>query len=201
MGYYKNLAIEQEERAMGITEEKNYKGQTNDESPEAAMLPVMIEPKNGEIKYIKQNIADVQRGVIAHGCNYVGVMGAGVAKALADKHSRCFTEYAMWLQDSFPNRKDALGLCNIVWISGELWIANCITQGLAYYDGQMATPEAIRSSLEEAFEHAALEDVPLYLPKIGSGLGGLDWNKDVEPIVSELASKYDEVDTYVCIYP
>lgn len=182
MGYFKNLAILEEERAMGIVGDN-------------------IQPKNGEIKYVKQNITSVKRGVIAHGCNYVGVMGAGVAAALKNEHPECFTEYAVWLRDHFPNRKDALGKTQFVKINEELYVANCITQGLMGYDGQMATPEAIKSSLYEAFHHAAVEGLPIYLPKIGAGLGGLDWEKDVEPIISELAADFDEVDTYVCIYP
>ena len=181
MGYYKNLAIEQEEIAMGITGHN-------------------IQPKNGEIQYIKQNIATVTKGVIAHGCNYVGVMGAGVAKVLADKYPQCFIQYAKWLQ-TFPNRKDALGKCGIVAINKDLAIANCITQGLMGYDGQMATPEAIKSSLGIAFAATQNTNRAIYLPKIGAGLGGLDWEKDVEPIVSSLAALYDDVDTYVCIYP
>lgn len=153
-----------------------------------------MKPTN--LHYVKQNIADVKRGVVAHGCNYVGVMGAGVAKVLADKYPKCFQEYAEWLQDNYPKRKDALGKCNIVLIVEGLWIANCITQGLAYYDGVLATPEAIRASLNEAFAAAEQLNLPLYLPKIGCGLGGLQWS-DVEPIVAELSDIWD-VDTYVC---
>ncbi len=183
MGYFKNLAILEEERLMGI--------------PSST-----IAPKNGQIKYVKQNIVDVQKGVIAHGCNYVGVMGAGVAAAIRNAHPEAFTEYAVWLRDHFPTRKDALGKTQLVEIvPDQLYVANCITQGLMGFDGQLATPEAIRSSLYEAFHEAAVLGLPIYLPKIGAGLGGLNWETDVEPIVSDLASFFDEVDTYVCVYP
>lgn len=152
------------------------------------------------MKYIKQDISTVTRGVIAHGCNYVGVMGAGVAKVLRDKYPLCFTEYVKWLKE-FPDRKSALGECLTVKITDELHIANCMTQGLQTFDGQLATPEAIRDSLNLAFLDASELGLPIYLPKIGAGLGGLNWENDVEPIVNELATAFDEVDTYICVYP
>lgn len=159
-----------------------------------------VENEGSSIKYIKQNIANVTRGVIAHGCNYVGVMGAGVARVLADKYPQCFTEYAKWLQ-RYPDRSEALGECLTVKINDDLYIADCITQGLEMFDGRLATPEAIKASLNLAYLDASQLRLPLYLPKIGAGLGGLNWEKDVEPIVNELASHFDEVDTYVCVYP
>lgn len=152
------------------------------------------------MEYIKQDISAVTRGIIAHGCNYFGVMGAGVAKILKDKYPLCFVEYAEWLQ-RFPKRNQTLGMCNLVNVDIDLYVANCITQGLESYDGQLATPRAIRNSLSEAYAHAFELKLPMYLPKIGAGLGGLNWEKDVEPIILELADAYDDVDTYVCIYP
>lgn len=152
------------------------------------------------MKYVRQDLLKVERGVIAHGCNYVGVMGAGVAKFVKDKYPQAFVEYAKWLAE-FIERKNALGKCNFVRINEDITIANCITQGLQSFDGQMATPAAIKSSLELAFIVAELEEKPIYLPKIGAGLGGLDWDKDVEPIVSELATAFPEVDTYICVWP
>ncbi|MDE1830601.1 MAG: macro domain-containing protein [Thaumarchaeota archaeon] len=152
------------------------------------------------MKYVKQDISTVTTGVIAHGCNYVGVMGAGVAAVLRSKFPACFIEYAKWLQN-FPDRKDALGACQVVKVGEDLYVANCITQGLQSYDGQLATPEAIHESIESAYAAAKIHNLPLYLPKIGAGLGGLDWEQDVEPIIQNLANKFSEVDTYICVYP
>lgn len=153
------------------------------------------------MEYIKQDISLVTRGVIAHGCNYVGVMGAGVAAVLRNKYPLCFTEYVKWLQEIGPNRKLALGSCLTVKVADDIHIANCITQGLESYDGQLATPQAIDDSLHIAYLDASSLGLPLYLPKIGAGLGGLNWEKDVEPIVQRLADAFDEVDTYICVYP
>lgn len=153
------------------------------------------------MQYIKQDLLAVERGIIAHGCNYVGVMGAGVAKMVRDKYPQAFKAYALWLVNEFKDRKDALGNMHYVPINENLWIANCITQGLAGYDGQLATPRAIFDSLGLAFGLAVETKLPLYMPKIGAGLGGLNWEQDVEPIVADLGNMFPEVDTYICIWP
>lgn len=174
MGYFKNLAIEQEEMAMGIVNDSDV------------------------LHYIQKDISTVTRGVIAHGCNYHGVMGAGVARVLANKYPKCLVEYEKWLHQ-FASPELSLGDCLTVQVTDDVHIANCITQGLGA--GNLATPEAISNSLEFAFVHASILRLPLYLPKIGAGLGGLNWERDVEPIVRELANTFDEVDTYICVYP
>lgn len=152
------------------------------------------------LHYVKKDLLSVDRGVIAHGCNYVGVMGAGVAALVKRKYPTAYDEYVAWLC-RFPIRNQALGRCNFVLITDELFIANCITQGLESFDGQLATPAAIKASLNEAYKYAAELQLPVYLPKIGAGLGGLSWEGDVEPIINELATTYADVDTYVCVYP
>lgn len=153
------------------------------------------------MKYVKQDLLAVDRGVIAHGCNYVGVMGAGVAKMVRDKYPQAFKAYAMWLADFGSDRKNALGQMHYIPINENLWIANCITQGLASYDGQLATPRAIQDSLGAAFGLAVQTELPLYMPKIGAGLGGLNWEQDVEPIIANLSNMFPEVHTYICVWP
>ena len=156
------------------------------------------------MKYIHQNICSVTKGVIAHGCNCQGVMGAGVAKALRDKYPNVFTEYAAFIKDWKKSKcedEDLLGLVNFVNINESLIVANCLTQQLHGRDGRYAVPDAIKTSLSTTFYLASSNELPLYLPKIGAGLGGLDWEQDVEPIVSELATSFKDVDTYVCVWP
>jgi hypothetical protein len=47
-------------------------------------------------------------------------------------------------------------------------------------------------------EQVPWEDfLPLYMPRIGCGLGGLDWDKDVGPVLEHLAEQLN-VQVYVC---
>jgi hypothetical protein len=36
------------------------------------------------------------------------------------------------------------------------------------------------------------------MPKIGCGLGGLNWNKDVKPIVEDAATGFPTVNIFIC---
>ena len=159
------------------------------------------------IKIINQDITKIERGVVAHGCNYVGVMGAGVALFLKKAHPKCFTEYQTYIMENAPHQNDRhtlAGKTNIVEITEELYIANCFTQGLQGFDGQMARADWIYESLHKAFEFAVTKNLPIFIPKIGCGLGGLTWEgiNGVEAVVTQLDSEHNNhLDINVCVWP
>jgi O-acetyl-ADP-ribose deacetylase (regulator of RNase III) len=151
------------------------------------------------IAYINQNIAEIDTGVIAQGCNIKpGVMGAGLALVLKNKFPQIFPEYKTFIRRADETNVDILGKAQFSEISENLFVANCFTQR---YPGPCAESNAIRDALKEVFEFATYTKLPVYLPKIGCGIGGLDYEKDVEPIIQELATLFPDVDTYVCIWP
>lgn len=151
-----------------------------------------------KIKYITKDITTLTSGVIAHGVNCQGKMGSGVAKALREKWPVIFETYSL-----LPTGKIMLGKSNLVRVGDrdELFVVNCYTQLFyGYGGGKYADAKAVLTSLSDAFMWADYYDLPLYMPKIGAGLGGLDWEDDVEPIVEELDTLWSRVDTYVCIW-
>lgn len=157
-----------------------------------------------DIQYVKQDITTVDRGVIAHGCNTQGVMGAGVAKFLRNKHPIIFRNYVnKCLKAIEKGTEDSLlGEVDFCIVTTQLIVANCFTQHLGkLIDGRIADPRSIRYSLDNAFAVASLFELPLYMPKIGAGLGGLDWEQDVEPCIKELANHWKNVPIYVCVWP
>lgn len=155
------------------------------------------------IQYVNKDITTVDRGIIAHGCNGQGVMGSGVAKFLRNKYPEIFDEYSKICRRG-KERGDEdglLGTVNIVCVKPNIYVANCITQHLYGYDkGKYAVPAAILTSLQYMYQFAQLQKLPVYLPKIGAGRGGLDWDTEVEPIVASLASLNLNLDTYVCVW-
>lgn len=157
------------------------------------------------INYLKKDITTVDRGIIAHGCNAQGVMGSGVARFLRDKYPQIFPVYQKMCEvASIKKREDALlGMVDFVQVGPDLVVANCFTQHLyGRDDGKYARPDAILMSLQRVYARAQVSNtLPVYLPKIGAGLGGLDWETEVEPIVESLAALNPNVDTYVCIWP
>jgi len=146
------------------------------------------------MQYINKDITTVTRGVVAHGVNCQGKMGSGVALAIKNKWPSAYTTYR-----SVPTGKQMLGACIIVTIEEDLFVANCFTQVFYGIGGRFASPDAIKESLQRAFEWAMYFDVPLYMPKIGSARGGLDWDTEVVPIISKLEGIYPQVKPYICV--
>ena len=150
------------------------------------------------INYIKKDIITVDNGIIAHGVNCQGVMGSGVAKAIRNKWPEVYEIYR-----DLPRGKGLLGVCNLVTLEqGRLYVANCYTQVFYGYNGRFASPDAIKSSLESVYMWAEHYKLPIYLPKIGAGRGGLDWKTEVLPIIEYCDNSVNTVDekieTYIC---
>ena len=129
--------------------------------------------------YIRRDITNVQApGLIAHGVNCQNRMGAGVARALYTKWPNVKTEYHGFEYND-------LGNVQFVGVEPGLVVANCFTQ--VYYGRKTgvryANPEAVYECLVRVAEHACitLKVDEVFIPRIGCGLGGLDWGKDVVP--------------------
>ena len=151
------------------------------------------------IEYQTRDITTVKMGMICHGVNCQGVMGSGVARAIRDKWNSVYVRYT-----SGPTGKRTLGSCDVINANGSeqenLFVANCYTQLNYGKDGAIyADREAIRASLSEAYRMANYYHLHVFMPKIGCGLGGLDWEVDVLPIVEEMDNTFSEVNTIVCV--
>ena len=148
------------------------------------------------IVQIFKDITTVEEGVIIHGCNAQGVMGSGVAKAIKAKWPGAYFAYR---NKQFPS---GLKLGESIWYEANpnLFIVNGITQFDFGTDGQRyADPIAIKDVICHVLGRVAgtkLQD-KVYMPRIGCGLGGLDWDKDVEPHLRFALNSYGGT-TWVC---
>jgi O-acetyl-ADP-ribose deacetylase (regulator of RNase III) len=140
------------------------------------------------VKYEKKDITDIAVGIIGHGVNARGKMGAGVAQAIAEKWPIVKQRYLQLFE--LPRAHRELGSIQIVKISPTLYVLNMFTQERYGHDGQFAVPDAIYSCVEWAIITASEHRLPLYMPKIGCGLGGLNWDTTVRPIIEGLASEH-----------
>ena len=95
-----------------------------------------------------------------------------------------------------------LGTCQLVPIleNDTLFVANCYTQVFYGYNGRFASPKGIEWSIWRAYEYADYHHLALFLPKIGAGRGGLDWEKEVLPIIKNADSSWSRVSTNICIW-
>lgn len=154
------------------------------------------------INYLKQDITLLTGpAIIMHGVNCQKAMGSGVAKALYTKWPEVRAKYM-----SLDKEDMRLGMYQAISpprerIRLDPIIVNCFTQ--EYYGTdkkQYANADAIRTCLDKVCYRLAipLRITNIYLPKIGCGLGGLDWEKDVKPILEEVAAYYKELTFNVC---
>lgn len=131
------------------------------------------------ITYIKGDVTEpVGDGpkIIAHCCNDIGVMGAGVALALRRKWPSVWTSYRkLFENDQMP----ALGFCQEVLVEEGLTVANIIGQRGVGYDSEGDPPVrymALLAGLKSVGITARGKGLSIHLPRLGAGLAGGDWD-------------------------
>lgn len=128
---------------------------------------------------------------IGHGCNTLGVMGKGVALKFKQRWPEMYKAYRALCQQStfvpgdiFPYATDADSTPIVIY---NLMTQGCIRDITSLYGGyiQLATLGAIEESFKKMITHANDTAITrIGLPKIGAGLGGLNWN-DIEEILKK----------------
>lgn len=150
------------------------------------------------MQYIEKDITTVDFGIVAHGVNCQGAMGSGVAKAIKEKWPQIYVRYLQ--AGTGETMLGAVDLIDVKPDTDQLFVANCYTQLFYGNNGRFANEDAIAQALDRVMQYAAYYNLPVYLPKIGAGLGGLDWEKEVEPIILWLDNIYRTVDIFVCTF-
>lgn len=133
------------------------------------------------------NLRDIYN--YAHGCNCAGAMGKGIALQFKEKYPEMYLEYK--------------NLCKHKQFSlGDIFIYN-YGNGVVFNLGTQTTWKtkadisAVEKTLIKMFTHAVQHNIyKIALPRIGAGLGGLDWN-NVKSIIDKVAKKYPSVDLMV----
>ena len=138
---------------------------------------------------LNKDILDCKDGLIIHGTNCSGGFGSGIAGQIRKRFPKVYDEFR-----KMPRGMASLGKLQVVPIEDRLYIGNAFTQLNYGKDGKRyASVHAIATVLDVAFEWCTRGQLSLNSPKIGCGLGGLDWSSDVEPIFKEYSDKYPAV--------
>jgi len=133
--------------------------------------------------------------VIVHGCNCFHMMGAGIAKSVAD----CFPE--AFEADKATKRGDRAKLGTISYakvqrgsptsydIDGflEVYVVNAYTQ---FHGGANVDYGALRSCFRAVADRFRHDGVSIGYPMIGAGIGGGDWSR-IAPIIDEELDGFD----------
>jgi len=141
---------------------------------------------------------DVTDGIIVHGCNCQGVMGAGIAFAIRKRYPEAYLAYKA--------QADGIGLylgeIIVVEVEPRKWIINAMTQDTTG-SGKQVSYDAIDSCFKQVnqvaqiLEQSGIKQKVIF-PMIGAGLGGGNWNV-IEKIIDEAVS--DEFQKLLYVLP
>jgi len=127
------------------------------------------------MKIVVSDLLDIEHGMIVHGCNAQGVMGAGVADQIRRKYPYAHRVY----HDAYTAAGLVLGeVIYAVFDTGNLIIANAITQ---QFFGQCSNRvyvdyHAVRKCMRSVAGVAKQHSMQVHFPKIGAGLARGDWS-------------------------
>lgn len=133
----------------------------------------------GELTVIDGDLLDVTEGVIAHQVNCQGVMGAGVARAIADRYPEVRSQYWELCHRHQENPRALLGvtqLCMVPTEDGGLFVANVFGQ-LNTGSGTQTDYQAVLTAVSSLVLMVGdLANGTLHVPYLmGCGLGGGHW--------------------------
>jgi len=145
-----------------------------------------------KIKY--GDVFTTDANIVAHGCNCLGFMGAGIALQVKNRMPEVFKQYKELCDSGNFN----LGDCQIVGVdSGERFIANLATQ---HSTGANADKLAIEHALRTLIEESKKMGInTIAIPEIGCGIGGLE-SSDLNDILLKLVSNDEDFTVEVWIY-
>lgn len=147
------------------------------------------------MKKIKGNLLELFEDgffdIIAHGCNCIGVMGAGVAKQIADKYPEALAADEAH-EELFEHTFEQLGTFSAATVDNDKRIYNLYTQPMP---GKSFNFSAFRLAIK-----AMKSDLPAWheqpqpkigFPYIGCGLAGFEYPEIIEKVIAEELSEYD----------
>jgi len=155
-----------------------------------------------EIKYVKGDVRNpIGSGLklIVHCCNDLGVMGAGVAKAISDKWPQVKEEYVKWGKGEIFSVPFGLGRIQIVKVEDDIRVANMIGQhDIRTINGiPPVRYESIRECLQKVSEYAKKNNASIHCPYLmASALAGGKWEVVEKIIISTLCENDISVTVY-----
>lgn len=125
----------------------------------------------------------------AHGCNCAGAMGKGIALQFKKKYPKMYLEY---------KKKCHEGLFYL----GDLYVYKYNKETIFNLGTQIswktnADINAIELSLIKMLFYASQNNIyKIALPRIGAGLGGLNWNS-IKEVINRVAKDYPNIHLYI----
>lgn len=131
-----------------------------------------------DIQFVKGDVFSGEHAkVVAHGCNTVGAMGAGVAAIVREKYPRAHTEYQKLCKsrDFYPGAAQYVDV-GWPWAQNTDQITGIYNLATQANPGPNADLKLIQIAFTNMAQHAAHKGIEtIAIPRIGCGIGGLEW--------------------------
>lgn len=146
---------------------------------------------------INSSLLDETTGIIVHGVNCRGRMGAGIALAIRKKYPQVFDSYIRYGDALRWRHNFLLGEVDFVRITDRLTIANAfIQEDYGHENKRYASYDAIDRCFATINQYANKLHLPVKYPKIGAGLAGGCW--DIISTIIE-ANQLDTVEHFLYV--
>jgi len=143
------------------------------------------------VKYIQFGNIFKLEGVnnFAHGCNCAGAMGKGIAVQFKTQYPKMYSEYKRLCKEGKFNLGEVFE-----YNFGNGYVFNLGTQKTWR---TKANIDAIEQALKKMLLIASQKKLTkIALPKIGAGLGGLNW-EDVKNIIEKVSVDFPDIELFV----
>ncbi|PSL42847.1 O-acetyl-ADP-ribose deacetylase (regulator of RNase III) [Chitinophaga niastensis] len=125
----------------------------------------------------------------AHGCNCTGAMGKGIAIQFKGRFPEMYKQY----KELCRNETFKIGEV-FLFDYGAGYVFNLGTQLTWKTKAEL---KSVKSALQKMLGIAEeLKIKEIALPKIGAGLGGLNWD-EVKTAINEISSHFPEIDLFI----
>ena len=140
------------------------------------------------ITFTKGNLFDSSAQTLGHGCNTKGKMGAGIALDFKRRFPDMYKEYRRRCYKDMLNPGGYF-----LYKHSEPWVLNLATQASSL-SAHIEYVEQCLGSLTNNYKSEGMKS--LALPRIASGLGGLEWGEVKRLLIYHL----DPLDIPVTVY-
>ena len=127
------------------------------------------------MQHLEGNALDIDRGLVVHQTNCIGIMGGGIALQVAQRWPNVYRDYAWLCNQVRHNPKLLLGHVQYVPANSRVTVANLFGQVFPG-SGLMTDYTAFTDGVRSIARAMAGYTHEVYFPyKIGCGLAGGDW--------------------------
>ena len=152
------------------------------------------------IEYRVGDLFEYEGEAIAHGCNTKGLMGAGIAKIVAERYPEVHRFYVKSCGPYVPACDLFVpGDAQVILVDAQdRFVVNLATQD---HPGAHATYWWVMLSMANMFERLRLLEIDaVAIPRIGCGIGGLKWH-GVEEVIKVAQAHVPGVKVVVYTHP